>query len=163
MATFGYKGKRSFKLSLIVDVNGIPLSVLVKPANENDAILGAINLKKSLIDLKYNITNYNNKTKRYLLADSIYYTNDFMDNVKSLNINPIIYPNKKNTKDPELIKNMKLNKTQKKIYKKRTIIENGFSWNYKNKRIKNFNEKDYNNYYSFLYISFLKLILRRLD
>jgi len=145
---------------LITDSNGIPLSVLIQPGNISDQSLLFSNMDDMLTDITYNFKN--NKHKRYMLADSIYDTRDIRDKIKSYNIVPIIWPNKRNTKNKELLKIKKLNSRHKKIYKKRIIIENTFSWIYKNRRTCKRYDKLVINYMSFLYMALIKIILKRI-
>ena len=68
---FGYiKKKRMFKLSLIVDSNGMPLSAVINKGSTSDQKLFIDNLDNMLTDITYNKPN--NKSKRYMLADKIY-------------------------------------------------------------------------------------------
>jgi transposase len=155
-----YKKKRLSKLSLIVDVNGVTLSALLKSGNKSDQKLLFDNFNDLFIKIDYN--GNNNKHKRYLLADSIYYTKDIIDKIKSKNICPIIRYNKRKTKNPILLASNKMDKYKKKIYKKRIIIENTFSWIYKNRRVNKRYDKNVSNYMSFLYMALIKILIKRL-
>ena len=64
-----YKKKRLSKLSLIVDVNGVPLSALLTTGNTSDSVILLKNFNDMYIDIKYK--KENNKHKRYILADTI--------------------------------------------------------------------------------------------
>ena len=150
------------KLSLVVDSNGIPLSALLEEGgNISDQTLLFKNLDDMFIKIDY--LKKNNKHKRYMLADAIYDTKNIRNKIKELNIKAIIPPNIKNTKDKNKIKQKKLNKYDKKIYKKRIIIENHFSWLYKNRRISRRYDKNVSTYMSFLFIAFLKIIIKRMN
>jgi transposase len=156
-----YKKKRLSKLSLIVDANGIPLSALLKPGNTSDQDLLFANFNDLFITIDYNSNN--NKHKRYLLADSIYDTKEIHDKIKSKNICPIIRFNKRNTKDVAILKSKIMSKYTKKIYKKRMIVENLFSWLYKNRRLSKRYDKYASNYMSFLYMALIKILIKRLN
>ena len=119
------------KLSLIVDSNGVSISAIIsnkgsvnEVADSQKMLLN--NLNNMYVDIFYG-SNNNNKHKRYLLADSIYDTNKIRDKIKSLNIHPIIYPNKRSTKDKKKLAQKKLKGKDKKIYRKRIIVEHCFS------------------------------------
>lgn len=156
----GYcKKKRLSKISIIVDSNGVPISLTVKPGNISDQSLFFDNINSSFVDIKYQSNN--NKHIRYMLADSIYDTHDIRDKIKDLNIVPIISFNKRNTKDKSIIQNKQFNNFQKKIYNKRIKIENTFSWIYKNRRTSRRYDKMVNNYCSFLYMAFIRIIIKR--
>ena len=154
----GYnKKKRLFKLSTIVDINGVPLSAIVKPGNMSDQKLADINFDNLLVNIIPN--SKNNKHKRYLLADSGYDTVEIHSKINNMNITPVIWFNRRNTKDEELIEKRKFNKFQSNVYRKRTIVENFFSWIYKNRRVNRRYDKKLINYKSFLYMAFIKIIL----
>lgn len=164
---FGYTGKkRTSKLSLIVDSNGVSISAVISnKGSVSDQKMLLDNLNNMYIDIFY--CSDNNKHKRYLLvftrrADSIYDTNNIRDKIKSLNIHPIIYPNKRSTKDKKKLAEKKLKGRDKKIYRKRIIVEHCFSWLYKNRRINRRYDKKENNYMSFLFLALTKIILKRL-
>ena len=156
----GYnKKKRLFKLSALVDVNGVPLSAIIKPGNMSDQKLTFINFNNMLVDIIPKTNN--NKHKRYLLADSAYDTTNIHSKIKNMNITPVIWYNRRKTKDKTIIASRKFNKKENKIYKKRIVIENFFSWIYKNRRVNRRYDKKLLNYKSFLYMAFIKLILKR--
>ena len=128
------KKKKTSKLSLIVDSKGVPLSALLEKGNVSDQKLLLDNLNNTFVDIipsnnkttkikktkktndtkktnetkKTNDTKktnkINNKHKRYMLADSIYDTKEIRDKMISLNIKPIIWPNKRNTKNKITLK-----------------------------------------------------------
>lgn len=117
---FGYcKKKRTSKLSLVVDSNGIPISALLDKGSISDQDLLFKNLEETFVDIIYGSNN--NKHKRYMLADSIYDTKSIHDKIKALGIEPIISPNKRNTKDKKKIEQRKLKGNKKKIYKKEQL------------------------------------------
>jgi transposase len=158
---FGYcKKKRTSKLSMIVDSNGISLSALLDKGSTSDQAMLFSNLEATFVDIIYR--GDNNKHKRYILADSIYDTTAIHEKIKSLGIQPIISPNKRNTKDKKKIEASKLKGNKKKIYKKRTIIENCFSWLYKNRRLCKRYDKKNSTYMSFLFLVLIKIILKRM-
>lgn len=114
----GYnKKKRLSKLSMIVDSNGVPLSALLAKGNISDQALFYENIENTYVKITHE-SNENNKHKRYLLADSAYYTKGIINKVQEINIKPIIWVNKRNTKDPKILKSYKYNKNEIKIYKK---------------------------------------------
>ena len=153
----GYcKKKRLSKLSLIVDANGVPISALLAKGNISDQKLFYSNVNDTLISIVSQCNN--NKHKRYLLADAIYDTNQIRSKIKDMNIIPIIAFNKRNSiKDTRIITN-----SHKKIFRKRMIVENTFSWIYQNRRTNGRYDKLTRTYYSFLFMAFIKILLKRL-
>lgn len=56
----------------------------------------------------------------------------------------------------------KITKAEKNIYKNRIKIENCFSWLFKNRRISRRYDKHISTYYAFLFISLIKIIIKRI-
>jgi hypothetical protein len=112
----GYKKKKGTKISLVTDSYGIPINVHVASGSACDSRILLRHFNKKML-----ISNeLNNKHKKFMLADGIYY----VKNIKELLLNNgyvyIIPPNKKNAK---YIKIKKLTKKETKIYSKRIKIE----------------------------------------
>jgi transposase len=151
-----YKKKRLSKLSIIVDSKGVPISALIAEGNHSDQKLFFRNLNNLFINIKSNTIN--NKHKRYMLADAIYGTKKIRETIKDNNISPIIWYKK--------YKNKKINKTftvaEKKIFKKRIIVENCFSWIFQCRRTSKRFDKINHTYMSFVYMAFLRILLRRI-
>ena len=64
----------------------------------------------------------------YLLADSGYDSKSNKQFLIDNGIKPVIKWNRKKTKNKQIIKRNKFTKEQSKMYKKRIIVENFFSW-----------------------------------
>lgn len=157
----GYcKKKKLSKISLITDANGVTLSIACKPGNMSDQQLFFYNIDSCMVNLSYESNN--NKHKRYLLADSIYDTSKIKSKIKSFKIEPIIAPNKRNTKDKAKILRKQFSPFQKQIFKKRMIVENAFSWIYKSRRTNRRYDKKVKNYLSFIYMALIKIIFKRI-
>ena len=159
VCNFGYKNKRSFKLSTIIDSNGVSISVTVDKASIFDVNYGSVNLHDTFVDIKCQ----NDSNKRYFLADSAYDSKNFKDEIKLLNIKPLIACNKRNIKNKELLKAKKFTTYEKKIYRKRIKIENSYSWLFKSKRVKSFNEKTLVSYMAFIFMAFIIILSKRQD
>jgi transposase len=153
--------KKTYKLSTMVDINGVLLSACVDSGNKSDQEYFYKNIQELLVDIKAP-SNNNVKYKRYFGADSIYDTTEIRDAIISYNIKPIIPFNKRNTKDPIILKEKELNKKEKKIYKKRMIIENSYSWLFKFKRLSIMSDKNISTYLGFLYMTYINIINRRM-
>ena len=78
--------------------------------------------------IKTNSKLYGNSPERklYFLCDSGYDSVEIDKTLRNDGYEPIILQNKRNIKDPAKIR--KLTEEQKKIYKKRTVVENSYSW-----------------------------------
>uniref|UniRef100_A0A6C0CAK5 Transposase IS4-like domain-containing protein n=1 Tax=viral metagenome TaxID=1070528 RepID=A0A6C0CAK5_9ZZZZ len=116
-----YKNKRGRKITAVVDTKGVPIIMDVSEGNVHDCKLfdkAFDRLKKSK---KINRTT-KSKKKRYFLADKGYDSEKIRSNVKEIKYDPIIPKRKR--------KGVKssLKKGEIKIYRKRTIVENSFSW-----------------------------------
>lgn len=121
-----YKSKKGIKISSIVDMNGVPLSLICDKCNIHDSKLFIDTKNNMLVDtnpLKY---QYTNKYKQYLLADTAYDSKKIRDKLINDGYNPIIEHNKRNTKDKTKIKS--LTKHERQLYKNRIVIENFHSW-----------------------------------
>lgn len=149
-----YKKKRLSKLSMIVDSNGIPISILLAKGNMADPSLFQLNIDKLFVKIDY--TSNNNKHKRYFLADSAYDSKKIKDSIEQYGIIPIIWKSKR-TKNI-----IKFNKQQTAIYKNRIIVENSFSWLFNCRRINRRYDKSLSNTLSFIYAASCKLLIGRL-
>ena len=109
------KSKRGTKISVLVDSNGIPISLVCVSANHSDVKLVLSNYCKLNKHIKNNIVNIvcdkgyvSSQLKEYFnLADNINY----------------LFPDKKNT-----LPENKNTEEEKLILKTRSINENPFSW-----------------------------------
>ena len=109
-----FKNKKCSKISTIVDINGIPLSLFLFPGNENDMIL----LKPLFKHFKCNKNIILNNTK-YFSADKGYDSNNIRGFLKTKNIDTMIPINRRNTKNTIKLEENKLTKSEIKIYKKK--------------------------------------------
>lgn len=123
-----YKSKNGLKIDSIVDVNGVPLDISIYSGNQNDATIGAKRIP--IIAKKINAEKYKNslKFKTIMLGDAIYDNEKLKQIIKDNNMDSIMAPNKRNTKDPIKLKDKKLSCKKKQKLKKRHIVENSFSW-----------------------------------
>ena len=142
-----FKNKNSYKVSLIVDSNRIPLSTVINSGNKNDAKIGEINIDTT----KKRINELNLKCKPYMLADKMYDTNDFRQKCVENGYRPIIDYNKRNTKNKKLIK--RLTKRQRTIYKRRIGVENTNCILKKYRRVNLIYDSYLMSYKSFLYLA----------
>ena len=94
--------------------------------------------------------------KRYFLADPAYDSVKIREIVKSFNYEPLIHQNKRNIKDP--LKIRKLNEYEKKIYKKRLIVENRFSMLKNNRRIAVRYDSKIESFKGFIYLALIKML-----
>jgi hypothetical protein len=122
-----YKSKNGIKIDSIVDINGAPLDISIASGNQNDATI-AIN-RIPIIANKINAEKYKDsqKYKTIILGDAIYDNEKLKQTIKNNNMDSIMAPNKRNTKDLEKLKNKKLSYKHKQKLKKRHIVENYFS------------------------------------
>ena len=152
----GYcRKKRLSKLSLIVDSNGVPISALIAAGNHSDQKLFYNNWNDLYVEIN---GSKNNKHKRYLLADAIYDTKSIRDTINNKQITPLIASNKRNSRNDTRT----VSGHHKQIFRKRMIVENVFSWIYQNRRTTGRYDKLNRNYYSFLFMALVKILIRRL-
>lgn len=142
-----FKNKKAYKLSLFTDLSGVPFSILIEPSNIHDIVI----LKKHLKETKNIIQNKNIN----ILADKGYCSKKIRNEIKDLGCKPIIAYNKRNCKNIDNIPI--LNNDEKRIYKKRIIVENIFCYIKKYKSIEMMNMKYYSSYKNLLYLALLRI------
>ena len=140
------KNKNCYKLSIIVDSNGVPHSTSVVSGNKNDAKIGMKNINA----INDNVNEINKNCKPYMLADKMYDTKEFRNNCINAKYRPIIDYNKRRTKDEKKIK--KLTKNERKTYIKRIKVENRFCIFKKYRRVRLIYDSYLNTYISFVYL-----------
>ena len=84
------------------------------------------------------------------MADKIYDTKEFRDNVKKNKYKPLIDYNRRNIKDKLLLKSF--SKKERQLYKKRIKVENTFCILKKFKRLDKIFDSYFSTYNSFLYL-----------
>ena len=128
---------------------------------------GAVNDSQTLINTYNNMyidpqtTKYknSNKHKQHFLADKGYDTNEIRTFLGNKGYDVIIPYNKRNTKDLNKIKQLKIK--QKHIYRNRMVIENYYSWIKQFPKLMFVFEKSMNNYQQILYLATSILIFNR--
>ena len=123
-----YKSKNGIKIDVIVDVSGAPLDISIASGNQNDATIAKNRIP--IIANKINAVKYKDsqKYKTIILGDVIYDNEKLKQIIKDNDMDSIMAPNKRNTKDLEKLKNKNLSHKHKQKLKKRHIVENCFSW-----------------------------------
>ncbi len=155
------EASKGIKISSLVTSSGIPISTTIDSANKYDSPLLPNIVDNCVIECNTKKYANHNRYKQYLLADSGYDSKANHKLLRKKGYTPIIIPNNRNTKNKKKIR--KLNKKQKTIYKKRTIIENYHSWIKKFKRIESLYERNINNYRGLLMLGITIIINRRTD
>ena len=154
-----YKNKKGYKISNITDKNGIPISVIIGKGSSNDSIFIEEHFQNMLITTNTDEYKNSHRYMQYILADKGYDTLNFRKICTDKGYIDVIDHNKRNTKDKTKLK--KFSQKEKCIYKKRITIENSFSWIKKNRRLCNVYDKKISVYISFLYMAFIKILLKR--
>jgi transposase len=150
--------KNVTKISIVCDVNGIPIYVNTFCGNLNDSNI----LNQQLANNKPLIEKaLMDKYSKHFLADKGYDSKKLRAQLISLNYVPIIPYNKRNTKDINKIKS--LTNKEKIILKKRNIIERLFGKLKRSyKRLDNRYDKFIINYESFMYLALCSILLNYL-
>lgn len=156
-----YKGKKGLKISSINDANGIPLSLLVLNGNIHDSKLFFETYAKLKIKTKANKYKKSNRHKQYFLADKGYDSNKIIKMLNQKGYTPIIPQNKRNIKDKSKLRT--LNSQEKKIYKKRIIVENYYSWISQYCKLIKVFEKSMESYLGLLLIASSIITFNRID
>jgi len=123
-----YKSKFGLKINFVVDSDGTPIDISVAKGNENDSTIAIDRLKHIAKITKSNKYKKSIKYRRNILGDKIYDREQLRNECNKHNLNLIADFNIRNTKDPEKIKKRRMSYYKQKIYNKRKIVENSFSW-----------------------------------
>jgi transposase len=144
-----YKNKRGRKVTTIVEEKCVPLNVHVTSGNKHDARIAP----KIINRLENNTTN-----KCYILADKAYDSRKIRELIKSKNYKPIIarrrYTNRK-------VRSLK--KKYIKLYRKRIIVENLFSWLKAFPKLDKIYEKTVRSYNGLLLLGISIIIYRKIQ
>jgi len=119
-------------------------------------VLDKINIK----DVNY--LTKSNKHRKYFTGDAGYDSNSNRAYLNNKGYTDIIWSNKRNTKDKDILKKRKIKGNHKDKYKKRNIVENYFSWmDIKIPRLVRLYDKKIKSYLSMIHISAISLIFGR--
>lgn len=144
-----FKNKNCNKISVLTDVYGIPLSVIVNKGTIHDS---------KFFDYHYNdikfMFKHKNKYPHYLLADKAYESNKIRNILIDNNYRLMVAP-KKNIRV--------IHYFYKNIYKKRIFVEHTFQKLKAFKRIQIRYDFNINTYHSFVYLASSILISRKFN
>ncbi|MGB9939370.1 transposase [Methanosarcina sp.] len=118
----GYKKVKGVKLSVLVDLQGLPLSIIIVPANKNDSTLYIPTLKNFRI--KRPIGRPVNRPSK-VTADAMYDTAKIRKYNRRRGIKSNIPVNKRNQKKKKRGRPIKVDQEE---YKKKSAVERFFSW-----------------------------------
>lgn len=152
------KGKNCLKLSIIVETNGIPISIVIETGNVHDSKIFTKNINELIYDPKSLKYKNNNRYKQYFLADADYDSRAIREELTSRGYKVFIPKNKRGTKIASKVST----KEEKRIYKKRMIVENMFSRIKQYRRLNNIYEKNVGSYKSYLYFTLSKIITTKM-
>ena len=146
------------KVSLITDVNGIPLMANIYNGSTYDSKILDIQLNDFIIKYPKMLTNNN-----ILLGDAGYDSNKLKDKVKNNNIGVLLTArNRRNIKDKNKLEALKLSDKEKQLLKNRIKVEHVNAQLKKYKRLSIRYDKYSNNYTLFLHLSCIDIILRHM-
>jgi len=153
-----FQKHKTNKISLITDISGVPINAKVTNSNIHDAKI----LNIQLDDFKKDnpiIFNQNN----ILLGDSAYDSIPLQNKIIDLNFGRLITPkNKRNTKDENKLKQLKLKESDKLKLNKRIKIEHTNARLKQYKRIHLRYDKYIENYKVFVLLACLDITLKAL-
>lgn len=150
----GYKKKKCTKISFVTDSKGIPINVSVHNGKQNDGKILVSHFNNMLIS-----KGLNNKYKKYMLADSIYYVKEVKNLLTTEGYEYIIPPNIKNTKYKKV---EKLTKKESKIYLNRIKIEHTNSMLKNYRRLNCRYDRNLNTFYGSLWLGLIGIITRKI-
>jgi transposase len=144
------------KISLITDLNGIPLDINLSSGNTNDS-----KIFFNQLDNFININAIKKNNKNIFLGDAAYDSNNIRNKLKDLNLGILVVPkNKRNIKDINILASHKLNLKNKNLLKNRYKIE------FTNNRLKQYKriniryDKFGINYLNYVYLAAIDLIVK---
>ena len=144
------------KVSLITDVNGIPLAANIYKGSMSDSKILDMQLDEFIIKHPKILTNNN-----ILLGDAGYDSNKLKNKVININIGKLLTArNKRNIKDKNKLEALKLSDKEKELLKKRIKVEHINAQLKKYKRLSLRYDKYSINYNLFLHLSCIDIILK---
>lgn len=139
------RNRKGNKITVLVNSIGIPLSIVLSPANIHDAKLTETVINNSVIKIP--------KTK--IVSDKGYINQKVKNKLKRTVKIKLIYPYRKNQE----IKNTSF---EKNLLRKRHIVENFFSWMKKYRRIQQRYDSKSDNYLNFVYLGVIDIIAKKI-
>jgi transposase len=154
-----YPKHKICKVSSISYAKGITLNIGVFNGNMYYSKILENQLNEcSLIDYNLDINN-----RQYLLSDSAYDSKKLTDKlIEKGYTNPLIYKNKRNTKDKKKLEKLKMSKEDRIIYKKRINIEHTFCGLKKNKRINVRYDKKSDMFLGFIFMGLMDILYKKI-
>ena len=140
--------------------SGMPISIILNPANKYDSTLLPKSINKRIINCNTNKYRNHNRYKQYLLADKGYDSKNNHKIIIKKGYIPLIAQNIRNIKNKKLIRNF--SNKEIKIYKNRIKIENYHCWIKKFHKIKNIYERNIHYYKGLLLLAVSIIISRRI-
>ena len=154
-----YNNKNGLKLSTEVDLHGVWFSLMLCFASEADSKVVQENFKNRILKTVTENVKNNKKFKHYYLADKGYDFKDLRNILDEMGYTVVIPRNKRNIKDESQI--IHLTDEEKKIFKKRPIVECSFAWHNNYPVICGLYEKTIESYLGlFLLVSSLMLYIK---
>ena len=144
-----YKNKRGRKITAATDEKGVPIKIHLSAGNKHDARIAP----KVINKLPINET----KENKYIMADKAYDSKKIREIIKSKNYKPIIAKRKYKNR-----RTVSLKKKHIKIYRKRIIVENFFSWIKSYAKIDKIYEKKIGSYEGLLKLAIAMLIYKKM-
>lgn len=136
--------KKYTKISIVVDIYGIPHNIFLAKPNNHDVSL-----------VKETIMNDHKLKNCYLIGDKGYISPKLKNELKINNNIVLIYPYRKNQKTINSL-------IEKQLLKKRHIVENFFSWLKKARRVHTRYDKLSLCYQNFIYMRCSEIILNNI-
>ena len=150
-----YPKHKSSKISIISDINGIPLNINCSAGNVNDSKI----LYNQLDDLQ-NSDIYLLNNNNILLGDAGYDSNKLRDKLNTIKFGKLLVAkNKRNIKNKIKLESIKLSLEEKKILKKRIKIEHTNAHLKQYKRISIRYDKYISHYINFIYLACINIII----
>jgi hypothetical protein len=150
-----YPKHKTSKISIISDINGIPLNICCSDGSTNDSKI----LYNQLDDFKNSNSDLLNNNN-ILLGDAGYDSNKIREKLNNIKFGKLLAArNKRNIKNKYKLELIKLSPEEKKLLKKRIKIEHINAQLKQYKRISIRYDKYISNYINFVYLACINIII----
>jgi len=150
-----YPKHKTSKISIISDINGIPLNICCSDGSTNDSKI----LYNQLDDFKNSNSDLLNNNN-ILLGDAGYDSNKIREKLNNIKFGKLLaVRNKRNIKNKYKLELIKLSPEEKKLLKKRIKIEHINAQLKQYKRISIRYDKYISNYINFVYLACINIII----
>ena len=157
-----YKSKNSINVQALTDAKGICLGIFSLKGSDSE-VSNMIDVLNNMGIDDCNKYKKSNRHKKYFIADAGYDSKGNLEYLRKKGYVPIIWHNKRKTKNIDVINKRKIKGHLMEKYKTRHKAENFFAWiDNKIPRLARIYDKDIKNYLNMMYVGMIDLIIGRM-